>query len=365
LLRTALAEPDHQLVAWQHLGPGFNLGTLEPGSISVLPLVYRNLSRSLPADPRLPHLKGVYRSAWVKNNLLVEQLAAALDSFASAGVETVLLGSLGAALRYFPELGLRPTPALEFVVGGEALLRAWRALGRLGWSTATSSMPGGDRPIDMVNRHGQVCVVRPTAAVELSLDYNALQAASGSVQIGSCQVRVPCPEHDLLAACAAGGRMKPVPSVQWLVDMARIAQTAAPRLDWEKLLGLAGDQAQTLRLCQAMTYLEGSLGVRLPATMSPLPDTAGVAVRERVAYRCAGISVPGVGSLPQAIGEHIVATRARPGIEAVITFPGFMRRRWELNHWWQLPLAGIRRVAALVARGPKPKGHQSVDRAPG
>jgi hypothetical protein len=363
LLRTALAEPDLQLAAWRQLGPAFDLRTLEPGSISVLPLIYRNLSRGLPEETRLPHLKGVYRSAWVKNNLLADQLAAALDAYDSAGVDGVLVGSLGAAVRYYPEFGLRPSPALEFVVERGALLTASRALGRLGWSAATSARADDEQPIALVNSHGQVCVLRTMAAVELSLDHGALLRESVAVQVGRSTVRAPSAEHDLLAACAAGGRMKPVPSVQWLVDVARIAQAATPELDWERVLGLAREQGQAVRVHGTVAYLGNTLDVSLPAGAGRLRETPRVPVRERLAYRCAGAPATGLGSLPQAIGEHLNATRSSSGIEAVITFPEYLRRRWQLEHRWQLPIAGGRRIFDRITNRARPDRDLSGDRS--
>jgi hypothetical protein len=199
--------------------------------------------------------------------------------------------------------------------------------------------------------------------MDLSLDYHALRSASVDAQIGKCTVRVPSAEHDLLAACAAGARMKPEASVQWLVDVARIAQTPSPRLDWEKLLGLAREQGQTLRLHSTVAYLARGLDVSLPVQASRLRELPSVPIRERLAYRCAGVSVTGLGSLPQAIGEHLAATRSRSALGAVLTFPDFLRRRWELEHRWQLPIAGGRRIVARVTGGRTPDRDLSTDRS--
>jgi hypothetical protein len=356
LLRTALAEPGNGDEAWRELGADFDLRTLESGTVSVLPLVYRRLSQRLPGDPRLPHLKGVLRSTWVRNNLLVEQLAMALDAFQGAGVETLLIGSLAAAVRYYPELGVRPTPALDFLVAPDALALGWRTLGRLGWSASSATPPPGGQPILLRNARGEMCLLRTTAGVELSLDYAALRPAAATVQVGRCTALAPSAEHDLLAAVATGARSKPVRSIQWLVDAAQISQSLTGSRDWESMLALARDQGQSYRLHQTFAYLAGVLAVSLPPAAARVRDAPAVPVRERVAYRLAGASVGGAGSLPHALAEHLVDTRATPGMQALITLPRFLRLRWQVEHGWQLPLAGGRRAVGVLVRraGRKP-----------
>ena len=71
LLLVALGDPDSAAEAWKSLPASFSLDDLEPGSFELLPLVYRNVAQTDPADPLLPRLKGIYRRSWVKNNLLL------------------------------------------------------------------------------------------------------------------------------------------------------------------------------------------------------------------------------------------------------------------------------------------------------
>ncbi len=356
LLRAGLAPGETALAAWRELGPAFELRTLEPGSVSALPLVYRRLKQTAPDDPRLAHLKGVVRNSWVRNRLLSEQLTTVVAGFESAGLRTVLLDSLAAAARYYEEPDLRPTPALDFLIDDGKLSAAMRVLGRIGFSA--SEAPGADYqgPLMLANGHGQTAILRTTAAVELTLGLEELLHSSRPVEIDSCTVRAASPVHDLLAACTAGARIKEVRSIQWLIDIAQISARAMSEADWAQLWALAEEQGQALRLRTTLAYLEDVLALPGPLGGGPRDELRRTPRRERIAYRCAGLSVPGLGSLPQAVGEHLTATRNRSEWQALMSFPDFLARRWTLGGRRQIPAAAAQRVAGALGRSRKRQG---------
>jgi hypothetical protein len=358
LLRAGISPSQRGLGAWQELGPRFDLTRLAPGSIGILPLVYRRLSHDAPGDPRLPRLKGIYRSTWVKNQLLSARLVEILDVFDAGGVEPILIGSLSAAMRYYPELALRPTPALELLVDVDSLKTACRALGRLGFAATGPLRLDGEQPIALNDADGQICVLRTEPAVGLRLS-----PISARAEVGRCSVRVIHPEHDLLIACAGGARTKPIRSIQWLVDIARIVDAHSNDLDWERLLADATAYAQVLRLRETFRYLSSVLEVMIPNDASESLDALSIGRRERLAYRFAGTRTGALGSLPQAVGEHLAQTRGASAVATVSAFPGFLRKRWNLNHGWQLPLAAARRVSGVLRSAAGKPRNGDADRA--
>jgi hypothetical protein len=340
LLATGLAQPADGLVAWKELQPGFELTKLEIGTIGVLPLVYRVVAGALPENPLLPRLKGIYRSTWVKNNLLSERLRELMSEFEDADTELVMIGSLAAAVRFYPELALRPTTALDFLIRPESVRAAVRALGRLGFSAPHALAPERLRELTLSNAQGESCVLRTAAPFELSGEEKRLRANSVSVEVGNRVVRALAPEDDLLLACVLGARTKPVRSVQWLVDIVQIARRDPGSLDWARIVELGRARGQALRLRQTFEYLSGVVGLEVPAQLHGI----SIPARERLAYACAGARVGPLGTLPQALAEHLADSRDRSPVRAAAEFPGFLRARWQLEHGWQLPLAGSRRA---------------------
>src|SRR5439155_15549659 len=91
LLLVALGDPDSAAGAWKSLPASFSLDDLEPGSFELLPLVYRNVSQTNPADPLLPRLKGIYRRSWVKNNLLLGRTSEIAETLQTVSVPALFL----------------------------------------------------------------------------------------------------------------------------------------------------------------------------------------------------------------------------------------------------------------------------------
>jgi hypothetical protein len=138
-----------------------------------------------------------------------------------------------------------------------------------------------------------------------------------------------------------------VRAVQWVVDATQILRR--PELDWSRLAALAAEQGQSLRLGRALGYLRDVLGEPLPLEGAALVAHRA-ARRERLAYALSGSAGRGLGSFPQALGEHVHATRDRPALASAAAFPDFLRRRWSLQRSRELPVAAGRRAVRLVSR---------------
>jgi hypothetical protein len=355
LFRVAFASPAASLRAWAELRPQLDLQTLEGGAFAVLPLVYRALADAGAHDPDVPRLKGIVRSTLTRNALLVERLrdtAAALDA---AAAPYLLVGSIGAALRYYPSLGFRPTPYLELLVEEERAIDALRALRACGWS-------GGARPLRAAaavlgDDGGNALVLRVGLAPDVVLAgggtaERAFWERAETIDVRGVPVRALAPGDDLLAAVVTGARWRPGAALDWLLDAAAILRTVPERVDWDRLLGLAEATGQALRLREALAYLRG-IGVEVPESVGARLDAYRPSRRERLVYACAGAAATRLGSLPQALAQHLAETAGSSAWGTLVTFPGFLRRRWQLAHGWQVPLAGARRALRASAWRPR------------
>lgn len=351
LLRVALADPAARLHAWAELRPQLDVQTLDGSAFPALPLVYRALADAGVDDPDLPRLKGIVRSTLARNALLVERVRDTAASLDAAAAPFLLVGGIGAALRYYPSPGLRPTPALELLVEERRVAIALEALRAAGWD-------GQARPLRaeaalLRDREGNALMVRVALAPDFVLAggepaERLLWDHAEAVEVRGVAVPALSPSDDLLAAIVMGARARPVPSLDWLLDAAAILRRARERLDWDRVLALATASGQALRLRDTLAYL-GCLGVEAPAEACARLDAYQPTRRERLAYACAGAASPRLRSLPQALGQHLAETAGSSRCRALATFPGFLRRRWQLAHGWQVPLAAARRAARARA----------------
>jgi hypothetical protein len=354
LLEAALGDPAEAPAAWQKLRPQLDLQTIDSASFVTLPLVYHSLEAAEVDDPLLPRLKGIYRNVWAKNNLLVERLKATAKAF-DAGVPMLLVGSIGAALRYYPAPGFRPTPYVEFIVQEDAFVSAVRALGRSGWIARDAERRGKYEPLVLADREGGLCLLRTALAPDFTL-HAALWSAAMPIDVRGAPVPALSPTDDLLAAIVTGARVGSEGSIQWIVDAAMILRSVPEQIDWERLAHIGIECGQGLRLRDALEYLRRSFGLVPPALIGRRLDEWHPSPRERLIHACTVRAVRGSGSLPQAIGEHLAATAGRSVPATIAALPAFLRERWQLERNWRLPLAGGQRAYRILVRG-GPHGH--------
>jgi len=354
LLLTALGEQDRAVEAWQELRRDFDLQTTDELAFAALPLVYRRLQAAGIDDPDLARLKGIYRSAWARNTLLIERLRETAEAFRAADVPVLLVGSIGAALRYYETLGLRPTGYLELLVPEHDVTRAVRALGSAGWSTHGGVRSGPAQPLALLDGIGTLCLLRTALAPDFVLETGQPGETpfwSTAVDLESNGVPAPAlsPTDDLLAAIVTGARATPTRSIQWIVDAAMILRTPE-QIDSERLCRIGIERGQGLRFRNALEFVRRLLGSSpLPAAQETL-DRWKPTQRERLTYAFTARMVPGLGSLPQALGEHLGATTGSSTSATAAGLPRFFRERWELEHTWQLPVEGGRRLFRSLKR---------------
>ena len=121
-------------------------------------------------------------------------------------------------------------------------------------------------------------------------------------------------------------------------------------IDWERLARIAGATGQAGRLRDALSYLATLPGTRPPAEVIERLDAIRMTRRARLAELFASGSIRGLGAMPSLVSEHLAATADDSSVRTVASFPRYLRRSWNVDHSWQLPLAAGRR-AIKVLRG--------------
>ncbi len=296
LLHAALAEePAEALTAWEQWRASVDIENLDHGSHRLLPLLHRNLVRHQAApDPWLNRMKGVHRYYWVQNHRLfarvsqlVERVRQELDT------PVMLLKGAALAMRFYPDLGLRPMADCDLLVRPEMVARVLALLERRGWR-ALHGWENTRRPLaGMTARwqsfhHAQGFIADGAApsgnAIEIDVHWRALgnmgcgPELNESLWTRAVTARLPdgppiyTPDAtDLFAhVCFHGLHTNIVPPVRWVADatvlIRRTIATAgdAPPIDWQRLFRLAADGAATLRLHAALCFLADQRFVPVP-----------------------------------------------------------------------------------------------------
>jgi len=136
--------------------------------------------------------------------------------------------------------------------------------------------------------------------------------------------------------------------VQWIAD-AKVVLGA--EIDWQRFLELAEGSGQVWRMREVLGYLASLPGTMPPQEILERLARTRVTGRERVSYLCTSGSIRGVGVLPSLATEHLNATANASVLRTIVSFPGFLRNRWDLAHTWQVPFAVGRRAVRRLGSG--------------
>src|SRR4051812_6297288 len=137
LLRAALTQGEGALQAWERWNGETGLDRLDEASFRLLPLVYRNLTRQEIRIPELNTLKGIYRQAWLKNQILLHRTAEVLRELHAEGLSTVVLKGAALSALHYRDGGLRPMRDVDVLVPSRDAQRGFEVLARSGWRRLT------------------------------------------------------------------------------------------------------------------------------------------------------------------------------------------------------------------------------------
>jgi hypothetical protein len=349
LLQIALGPVDEAISLWQGLQEMFVLDELEPGSFDLMALVYRRLSAGEYDDPVVRRLEGIYRREWVRANLLAEHTKEIAATLGGGGIRALYVEGAPLAERFYVERGLRPSWFVDVLVDEQASLAAREALAGADWRAPAGPVTDPADPVALNNADRSVCVLRSSLSYDFVVpddptsSNRPLWESARPFALQGAEIPVPGPTETLLAVCVSGARIKPIASLQWIVDAVMV--TRSGEIDFEHLVELARSRGQTLRLREALGYLSTLPDASIPGPVLAGLDAAAVSPRERLAYALAAGSLRASGSLLEHAARHLAAASNRSLPGAVATFPGYLRRRWGLSHTWELPYAAGRRIA--------------------
>lgn len=354
LLRAGLLPAPAAIAAWQRIGPGLDVSTLDLGSRRLLPLVWSQLRRyGVDVD----HLAEHYRAARETNERLLEQLGELLVPLHRDGIPTILLKGPALVVSVYSDVGVRPMSDVDVLVPIERVADATRTLEERGWvSHSTLTAVGMRLTHSLLFRHPQRVPVdlhwhvfeeccRPG-------DDDELWAASVPVTIGTASTRTPAPEDLLLHVCVHGEKWVHVPGIRWIADAVTIIRHGG--VHWERLVAEAVRRRFVLRMSAQLEYLRSAFDAPIPPEAMAMLAAAPVSRLERYEWRW------GVRDRrrPWILVYWCNHVRSSSGglASTMLTFPQYLQATWRLESMVQVPGAAAARVLRNARRrvGPWP-----------
>jgi hypothetical protein len=175
-------------------------------------ILFRNL-REAPNAPATPvEILAAFRSSYLRGvgvaTRATAELAPVVGRFRAAGIQLVLLRGLSAGTALYGDTALRPFTDVDLLILRRDLLRARECMEAAGCEAADGTL--GPAYFEKYHLHVSYCHRASGAVFELhwaldhryvpfTIPYESIIASAREIDIGGVQVRVPCPEHDLLA----------------------------------------------------------------------------------------------------------------------------------------------------------------------
>lgn len=290
LLEAATGDLAAACAAWRGWQERNELDDVDYGAQRLLPLVYRHLVDFGIDDADIGRLKGLYRRAWYRNQIMFRWAAEALESLRAARLETMLLKGAALSALHYRDAGVRPMDDVDILVRTEHAAGALDALGRAGWTP----FPTVPREVFLGVRHAET-LSRPDGA-RVDLHWNALWQPGrddafwdGAVElsIGGERTQALCPSDQLLHVCVHGAAWNPVPPIRWAADALIVVAGAGGVLDWERLVAQARKRRVTVALAEALAYLGERFGAAVPASVVEELSRTRTHLHERIGHRAA------------------------------------------------------------------------------
>jgi len=362
MLRAALLQGQAGFDAWNAWIASADIDRLDMGSFRLIPLLYKNLKRNGVEYELLGRFKGIYRRAWYENQMAMHRLSGLLRFLHSEKIPTLILKGAALAPLYYKDLGLRPMADLDVLVPVNKAIDAVNRLRESGWKPL-EGLPRRIRP-DYLLAVKAINMVREPSDPQLDLHWHVFQEctepqadndlweASIPVSCGALISRALSPADQFLHICAHAMEWNAIAPMRWVAD-AMVVLSNTPAFDWDRVLQQARRRRLVLSLQTMAPYLRRLVAAPIPDTvirdLKSLPVTE--LERDWMKIRTRGISRLTVQDLFKVrfglYKRSALSARFRP---AILGFPRYMQCVWGMDHWWQLPMRGLRTIRRRWAK---------------
>jgi hypothetical protein len=355
LLGVALGPSDEVAARWATVRERFTAAEIDDGRVHpLLPLVGEALTAAGVDDHQLGVMRGVRRHTFVAQQLLLADLAAALEVIDAAGdgARALLLGGVVVALRHYPDPSLRPMTDVDVLVDADAVDGLVRALETEGWRAR-------ERPAhDVTRRLPSLRLVAPDDRCTLVLHWRlvpwladestgALWARAGGCRLDGRDVPAAGVDDLLVHVITRAYRLGWGTEPRWIADLVLLLRSAGASVGWDRLVARVTRGGVVLPVRDALACASAIVDVPVPERVRDALVASAGSVGGGMARRYAAGRRTMVGTRGLVPGRDLVvewhrqtfnldaSTRAR-------RFVPFVLGRTGADHAWSVPAAVVR-----------------------
>jgi hypothetical protein len=322
--------------------PGFR--GLELASRRLLPLVYRNVKTSAPAQLR-DELRPVHHEYWVDNLKRLHRLQHLLPWFEANGFLTLVLKGMALSILHYRDMARRPMSDLDILVREDQAPEVTRRLQREGW-TSVSFLQSGPKNRYFYRHTHAIHLAHPDYGV-LDLHWHVLTEAtfrgadrsfwrdSVPLAVNTIKTRALNPTDQLLHVCVHGARANAVSPIRWIADAVTILRTS--QMDWTRFVNLARSLHVTVPLAASLSFLRATFPAPIPGDVVRELEAVVVDAKERRYFETLiHRNADWREVLAYNVERHRRANQDRNLILSLVNFPVQLQLHYNLPHWIDL-----------------------------
>jgi hypothetical protein len=350
-LRASLLKTKEAVSAWNEISSSFDIDRIDPGSLRILPLLYKNLIFHGIKDPLLEKFKGVYRRTWYKNQILFHKMHSILGLLEGTGIKTMILKGASLVLLYYKDYGLRPMMDFDVMVQAADVECAVEVLSKAGWQ------PSGIRPLNRLTRvvwHAHVFNDANQDEFDLHWhlfpEYCAANTDdvfwkdSVKIQFNGLPICVLNHTDQLLHVLVHGAERNMVAGLRWVADAVMIMNEAQSQIDWQRLIRRAKELSLILSVKNNLNYLRRLVGLFVPEEIIREIEEIQISKTERLAYKAKICNTGIMGGLPASFYRYLIYAKLEKGggfLKNFAAYVEFSKSYWCKEHFWQLLVIAI------------------------
>ena len=342
LLRACLLQGEDVIKAWQEWITIVNIEDLDSDSNCLLPLLYRNLSAHQINHPEMARLRGIYRSKWYKNQLLIQKITNILNYLQAANIETILLKDVAINLQYYPHIALRSIYNFDLLIRTKNASKTIDLLNKLGWEYSDNL------PIRTVV--GNAAILKDKSGCRLSIHYPVdLDAIQQNTEhnfweeacinkVGEMSTYLLNPTNQLLQVCLQALSFGQVSTAVWVADAIMILNSSGDKIDWNQLINQAKKRQIVLPVKKTLPLLHEILDTPFPEAILQEIEQLPISKLEQREYQI--INHKPYPFIDTFLSRYYLYSRLVNNSNVqlnLIEFTRYLQAVWGLPSFWQVP----------------------------
>ena len=344
LLHAALFSGSDALKAWEKWTALINFDKIDPASFKLLPLIARNLAFAQIKTPLFAKCQGIYRQAWVANQIQWTKIVPTLAHFLHAGIDKIIiLKGMAMTHQYYRDFGMRIAGDIDLMIEKVHLPQVNDHLASLGWKAGparTSIL----NPEHLERWHSLNFLDSSKTVLDLhwsfiqenskALDEAVLKEAR-PFSIQGITLYVPSPTDLLLQTCIHGVKPSPIPLIRWVADAVTILKQE--EISWDRLITLSRAAHISPQIATALNYLVTHFNAPIPQTaISQLENTPTTPLQHREAKAASRGDQYLAAWYRYSINQNHKTTLIQ-----LLHLPKYLQVTGRLKSLWHIPFYGI------------------------